>query len=283
MARSPRPRSPARRVRDRREPRRQRRRGEDALSSPASRFACPTVARSPSGAPSRQGIAWRRGRFRQVSSSCSTGSQSAPRGDRRGRPHHARVDEQRGAGRARSACEFRVGAAAVRARGASGAPSWGTAGRTGASGTRNFLLIVPTSMCASHEAQQIAMMAEFSRLQARAVPERGRRRCHPAQPRLRLRGRLEHPGDAADALQLRRSPERRWRDLHRPRLREDQPDGGRALPPAARSSTSTSPSCDSASRRRVARRRSSSGACRRSRRCCRSSTRPRARRPLSAS
>jgi altronate hydrolase len=28
-------------------------------------------------------------------------------------------------------------------------------------GTRNFLLIVPTSMCASHEAQQIAMMAEF--------------------------------------------------------------------------------------------------------------------------
>lgn len=29
-------------------------------------------------------------------------------------------------------------------------------------GTRNFLLIVPTSMCASHEAQQIAMLAEFS-------------------------------------------------------------------------------------------------------------------------
>jgi altronate hydrolase len=29
-------------------------------------------------------------------------------------------------------------------------------------GTRNVLLIVPTSMCASHEAQQIAMMAEFS-------------------------------------------------------------------------------------------------------------------------
>jgi altronate hydrolase len=29
-------------------------------------------------------------------------------------------------------------------------------------GTRNFLLIVPTSMCASHESQQIAMMAEFS-------------------------------------------------------------------------------------------------------------------------
>jgi len=31
----------------------------------------------------------------------------------------------------------------------------------GRTGTRNFLLIVPTSMCASHEATQIAMMAEF--------------------------------------------------------------------------------------------------------------------------
>jgi len=28
-------------------------------------------------------------------------------------------------------------------------------------GTRNFILIVPTSMCASHEATQISMMAEF--------------------------------------------------------------------------------------------------------------------------
>src|ERR1051325_55166 len=28
-------------------------------------------------------------------------------------------------------------------------------------GTRNFVLIIPTSMCASHEAQQIALMAEF--------------------------------------------------------------------------------------------------------------------------
>jgi altronate hydrolase len=31
----------------------------------------------------------------------------------------------------------------------------------GRTGTRNFVLIVPTSMCASHEAQQISMMAEF--------------------------------------------------------------------------------------------------------------------------
>jgi altronate hydrolase len=31
----------------------------------------------------------------------------------------------------------------------------------GRTGTRNFVLIVPTSMCASHEAQQISMMSEF--------------------------------------------------------------------------------------------------------------------------
>src|SRR6267142_5709494 len=29
-------------------------------------------------------------------------------------------------------------------------------------GTRNYILIVPTSMCASHEAQQISMIAEFT-------------------------------------------------------------------------------------------------------------------------
>ena len=34
--------------------------------------------------------------------------------------------------------------------------------RDGRVGTRNYLLIVPTSMCASHEAQQISMMAEFT-------------------------------------------------------------------------------------------------------------------------
>ena len=32
----------------------------------------------------------------------------------------------------------------------------------GRAGTRNFVLIVPTSMCASHEAQQISMIAEFT-------------------------------------------------------------------------------------------------------------------------
>ena len=43
-------------------------------------------------------------------------------------------------------------------------------------GTRNFVLIVPTSMCASHEAQQISMIAEFTLLQTREVSERRRRR-----------------------------------------------------------------------------------------------------------
>jgi len=34
--------------------------------------------------------------------------------------------------------------------------------RDGRVGTRNFVLIVPTSMCASHEAQQISVLAEFT-------------------------------------------------------------------------------------------------------------------------
>ena len=38
-------------------------------------------------------------------------------------------------------------------------------------GSRNFVLIVPTSMCASHESQQIAMMAEFTQYLARQVPK----------------------------------------------------------------------------------------------------------------
>ena len=29
-------------------------------------------------------------------------------------------------------------------------------------GTRNFVLIVPTSMCASHEAQQISIISEYT-------------------------------------------------------------------------------------------------------------------------
>ncbi|MHB1022886.1 MAG: UxaA family hydrolase [Acidobacteriaceae bacterium] len=37
-------------------------------------------------------------------------------------------------------------------------------------GTRNFILIVPTSMCASHEAQQISMMAEFELYNRKLFP-----------------------------------------------------------------------------------------------------------------
>ena len=37
-------------------------------------------------------------------------------------------------------------------------------------GTRNFLLIVPTSMCASHEAQQISTIAEFTLFNRQKYP-----------------------------------------------------------------------------------------------------------------
>ena len=40
----------------------------------------------------------------------------------------------------------------------------------GRTGTRNFILIVPTSMCASHEAQQISMMAEFMHYKREKYP-----------------------------------------------------------------------------------------------------------------
>ena len=44
-----------------------------------------------------------------------------------------------------------------------GRPTWrGYRRRDGRVGTRNFVLIVPTSMCASHESQQIATLAEFT-------------------------------------------------------------------------------------------------------------------------
>jgi altronate hydrolase len=37
-------------------------------------------------------------------------------------------------------------------------------------GTRNFVLIVPTSMCASHEAQQISMISEFTQYKREKFP-----------------------------------------------------------------------------------------------------------------
>ena len=47
----------------------------------------------------------------------------------------------------------------------------------GSVGTRNWLLIVPTSMCSSHEAMQIAMTAEFTLLdpEKHAEPHERRR------------------------------------------------------------------------------------------------------------
>src|SRR6266436_3724241 len=42
--------------------------------------------------------------------------------------------------------------------------------RDGRVGTRNFILIVPTSMCASHEAQQISMISEFTQYQREKYP-----------------------------------------------------------------------------------------------------------------
>ena len=67
-------------------------------------------------------------------------------------------------------------------------------------------------------------------VQPREVPQRRRRRRHPAQQGLRLLGRLEHRGDAAHAVELRRPSQRRRRDLHRAGVREDQPHGRREVP-----------------------------------------------------
>jgi altronate hydrolase len=42
--------------------------------------------------------------------------------------------------------------------------------RDGRVGTRNYILIVPTSMCASHEAQQISMISEFTQYKREKYP-----------------------------------------------------------------------------------------------------------------
>ena len=105
------------------------------------------------------------------------------------------------------------------------------------------------------------------------VPQRRRRRRHPAQQGLRLLGRLQHRGHAAHAGRVCRPPQRRRRGLHRARLREDQPDGDGAVPQRPAPRRSTSPSRASASRRPAARRDRSSAGSRPSRRCCRWSTR----------
>ncbi len=51
-------------------------------------------------------------------------------------------------------------------------PTWrGYRRADGRVGTRNFLLIVPTSMCASHESQQIATLAEYTLYSRARFPE----------------------------------------------------------------------------------------------------------------
>ena len=67
-------------------------------------------------------------------------------------------------------------------------------------------------------------------VQPREVSQRGRRGRHRAQQGLRLLGWLEHRGDAPHAVELRRPPQRRRRDLHRAGVREDEPHGRREVP-----------------------------------------------------
>ena len=131
--------------------------------------------------------------------------------------YYARVDEQRRARRARPARRICVGTAAVRAR-AGAALLHGVPPRQRPGGHAQL----PAHRADQHVRQPRGAADRDDGgvldLQARALPERRRGRRHPAQPRLWMCGRVEHPGDAADALELRRSPERRGRDLHWPRV-----------------------------------------------------------------
>ena len=144
-------------------------------------------------------------------------------------------------------------------------------------GTRNFLLIVPTSMCASHEAQQIAMMAEFSIYKRERFPNVDgvvaiphSRGCGCAdgsniQVMLRtLSNYAAHPNVGGVIFIGLGCEKTNLTEVERYC--------------STRSWTSANRSCGSASRTRAARRPSSSAASRRSRPCCPRSTRRRARR-----
>ena len=238
---------------------------EPGLSSTLRRR--PRMVASPGR--SRQGIGSRSVRFRRATSCCQYGQ---PIGTSRGIGEGDPITLQNMSNDVPVVRDLPADLRTPRARLLADADVPSLAGyrrADGRVGTRNFVLIVPTSMCASHESQQIATIAEFTLHKREKLPERRRRRRHPAQQGLRLLGRLEHRGDAADAVELRRPPERRRRDLHRPGLREDEPDGGREVPP------------EGASRSRQARRalrhpgdgrhagRHRSRPARKSRRCCR--------------
>ncbi len=97
-------------------------------------------------------------------------------------------------------------------------------------GTRNFVLVVPTSMCASHEATQIATIAEFTGTSRErfpnvdgvvAIPHNKGCGCSDGST---IEVMLRTLGNYAD------HPERRRRRLHRPGVREDQPHGDGAVP-----------------------------------------------------
>ena len=130
---------------------------------PGLSLACPTAARSPSPAPSRQGTGSRSvpipaGDFvRQYGQPIGTS-----RGIGEGDPITPAEHEQRRAGRARPARRSSDAPAALSCPSPSVPPCMGYRRADGRVGTRNFVLIVPTSMCASHESQQIATIAEFT-------------------------------------------------------------------------------------------------------------------------
>ena len=168
---------------------------------PGFALGCPTAARSPTPAPSRRGIALRdRARSPLASSSCSTVSRSARRaGSPKGTlitPEH----DQRRAGRARPA-----GRTCTRRR-PSTCP---TAERAHVHGLpprrrprRHAQL--PADRADQHVREprgrsRSRRSAEFTIYRREKFPERRRRRRDPAQQGLRLLGRLEHRGDAADA------------------------------------------------------------------------------------
>ena len=97
-------------------------------------------------------------------------------------------------------------------------------------GIRNWILIVPTSMCAAHEAVQIATVAEFTLFDKAkypnvdgvvAIPHNKGCGCSDGS---NIEVMLRTLADVC------RAPQRRRRGLHRARLREDQPDGDGEVP-----------------------------------------------------
>ena len=81
-------------------------------------------------------------------------------------------------------------------------------------GTRNFVLIVPTSMCASHEASQISMMSEFLHYKREKFPNVDGVVAIPHNKGCGCQDGSNLGNYAARAGKLRRSSERRRRDFN---------------------------------------------------------------------